>query len=89
MGKNDLSVKVFADYFGVAEDPATGSGNRCLAGYLVKHDYFGSDKIDLRIEQGYEIGRPSLLLLREKDGKGKIDVSVGGRVIMVAKGEFV
>jgi trans-2,3-dihydro-3-hydroxyanthranilate isomerase len=87
--KNDLSVRVFVDYFGVPEDPATGSGNGCLAGYLTKHRYFGSDKIDLRVEQGYEIGRPSLLLLRAKDDKGKIDVSVGGKVIMVAKGEFV
>ena len=41
--QNDLSVRVFVDYFGVPEDPATGSGNGCLAGYLVKHRYFGGD----------------------------------------------
>nr|MDO8134578.1 PhzF family phenazine biosynthesis protein [Candidatus Njordarchaeum guaymaensis] len=87
--KNDLSVRVFVDYYGIPEDPATGSGNGCLAGYLVKHRYFGNDKIDLRVEQGYEIGRPSLLLLRARDDKGRIDVSVGGKVVMVAKGEFV
>ena len=40
---NDISVRVFVDYFGVPEDPATGSGNGCLAGYLVKHRYFGKD----------------------------------------------
>jgi trans-2,3-dihydro-3-hydroxyanthranilate isomerase len=87
--KNDLSVRVFVDYFGIPEDPATGAGNGCLAGYLVKHRYFGSDKIDLRVEQGYEIGRPSLLLLRAKESEGKIEVSVGGKVIMVAKGELI
>ncbi len=32
--KNDLNVRVFADLFGIPEDPATGSGNSCLAGYL-------------------------------------------------------
>ena len=43
-------------------------------------------RIDFWVEQGYEIGRPSLLYLRAEDKKGKIDVSVGGKVIMVAKG---
>jgi trans-2,3-dihydro-3-hydroxyanthranilate isomerase len=38
--ENDLNVRVFVDYFGIPEDPATGSGNGCLAGYLVKHRYF-------------------------------------------------
>ena len=81
----DLNVRVFCDYYGIPEDPATGSGNGCLAGYLVKHRYFGSDEIDFRIEQGYEIGRPSLLFLKAEQNQGRIDVSVGGKVIMVAK----
>jgi trans-2,3-dihydro-3-hydroxyanthranilate isomerase len=87
--ENDLSVRVFADYYGVPEDPATGSANGCLAGYLVKHRYFGEDQIDLRVEQGYEIGRPSLLFLKAMQKEGRIDIHVGGKVIMVAKGEFI
>lgn len=87
--KNNLNVRVFADYYGIPEDPATGSGNGCLAGYLVKHRYFGKEKIDVRVEQGYEIGRPSLLLLKAEDKKGGIDVFVGGNVVMVAKGEII
>lgn len=86
---NDLNVRVFADYYGVVEDPATGSANGCLAGYLIKNRYFGKDRIDLRVEQGYEIGRPSLLFLKAQDKVGQIDVFVGGRVQMVAKGKFV
>lgn len=87
--EDDLSVRVFADYYGVPEDPATGSANGCLAGYLVKHRYFGKDRIDIRVGQGYEIGRPSLLLLRaEQKGEG-IDVFVGGKVIMIARGALV
>jgi trans-2,3-dihydro-3-hydroxyanthranilate isomerase len=85
----NLNVRVFCDYVGIPEDPATGSGNGCLAGYLVKHRYFGNDKIDIRVEQGYEIGRPSLLFLRAENKQGKIDVSVGGKVIMVAKGQLL
>ncbi|MBC2698750.1 MAG: PhzF family phenazine biosynthesis protein [ANME-2 cluster archaeon] len=87
--ENDLNIRVFADYYGVPEDPATGSANGCLAGYLVKYRYFGNDQIDIRVEQGYEIGRSSLLYLRAKDKGEKIDVSVGGKVEMIAKGEFI
>jgi trans-2,3-dihydro-3-hydroxyanthranilate isomerase len=85
---NDLSVRVFADIPGF-EDPATGSGNGCLAAYLVNHQYTGKDKIDIRVEQGYEIGRPSLLLLRAGEKDGHISVSVGGKAFIIAKGELL
>jgi trans-2,3-dihydro-3-hydroxyanthranilate isomerase len=87
--ENHLRVRVFADGLGVPEDPATGSANGCLAGYLVQHEYFGTPDIDIRVEQGYEIGRPSLLMLQAQKEGEDIRVSVGGRVILVAKGEFV
>ncbi len=86
---NDLSVRVFVDCFGVPEDPATGSGNGCLAGYLVKHRYYGTEAIDLRSEQGYEMGRPSLLLLRAEAQREGISVAVGGRAMLVAHGVFI
>jgi len=86
--ENDLNVRVFVDYYGIPEDPATGSGNGCLAGYLVKNRYFGKDQIDIRVEQGYEIARPSLLYLKAENKDGKIDISVGGKVVMVARGEL-
>lgn len=86
--ENDLNVRFFADYFGVPEDPATGSANGCLAGYLVKHRYFRRDQINIRVEQGFEIGRPSLLFLKAEAKTGKIDVHVGGKVVLIAKGEF-
>lgn len=85
---NDLSVRVFVDYYGIPEDPATGSGNGCLAGYLVKHRYFGQDSVDVRCEQGYEIGRPSLLLLRANRQAASINVMVGGKSQTVAQGMF-
>jgi trans-2,3-dihydro-3-hydroxyanthranilate isomerase len=87
--ENDLNVRVFVDYYGIPEDPATGSANGCLAGYLVKHRYFGENQIDIRVEQGYEIGRPSLLYLKAEEKEEEIDVFVGGKSVMVAKGEFV
>ncbi len=87
--KNDLNVRVFADMYGVPEDPATGSGNGCLAGYLSQHRYFGGNKIDVKVEQGYEIKRPSLLLLRAQTKEQRINVQVGGRVIPVANGRLI
>ena len=47
------------------------------------------DSVDIRVEQGIEIGRPSVLhLMAEKTAEG-ISVRVGGRVIMIARGELV
>ena len=88
-GKNDLSVRVFVDYYGIPEDPATGSANGCLAGYLAKHRYFGQNRIDVRVEQGHEIGRPSLLYLKAEEKADAIDVFVGGKTMMVARGKLV
>ncbi|MFH5799403.1 PhzF family phenazine biosynthesis protein [Haladaptatus sp. CMAA 1911] len=86
---NDLHARVFADCAGVPEDPATGSSNGCLAAYLVEHSYFGSDDIEVCVEQGYEMGRPSLLHLHASKEGDDIDVRVGGRVIPVAEGNLL
>lgn len=87
--RNQINARMFDDFHGIAEDPATGSANGCLAAYLVKNRYYESPAIDIKVEQGYEIGRPSLLLLKANEEGGAISVSVGGRVIMVAGGELV
>ena len=87
--ENNIAARLFADYYGVSEDPATGSANGCLAGYLVKHRFYGSRMIDVRVEQGYEIGRPSLLYLKAQEAGKMIEGKVGGKGMMVAKGEFV
>jgi trans-2,3-dihydro-3-hydroxyanthranilate isomerase len=87
--QNDISVRMFADAFGIPEDPATGSGNGCLAGYLVKHLYFGKSSINIKSEQGYEMGRPSLLYLKADEADGKIHISVGGKSVMIARGDFI
>lgn len=86
--ENQLNARMFGEEYGVSEDPATGSANGCLAGYLVKYRYFGRNDVDIRVEQGYEIQRPSLLRLRAAQQGDKIDVNVGGKVFMVARGEL-
>jgi trans-2,3-dihydro-3-hydroxyanthranilate isomerase len=86
---NDLHVRVFVDAFGIPEDPATGSGNGCLAAYLSRHRYFGKSAVIARVEQGFEMGRPSLLHLRAQKEGDAIRVQVGGRVVLVAKGKLL
>ena len=88
-GPGNLSARMFANDLGVPEDPATGSAAGCLAAYLLEHNYLGTDPVDVSVEQGYEIGRPSLLYLRATRDSDEIKVDVGGKVQMVARGELV
>jgi trans-2,3-dihydro-3-hydroxyanthranilate isomerase len=87
--ENQIHARMFAPTFGVPEDPATGSANGCLAAYLVFHRYFDGDSVDVRVEQGYEMNRPSRLYLRAAESGGEIEVHVGGKVFPVARGELL
>jgi predicted PhzF superfamily epimerase YddE/YHI9 len=62
------------------EDPATGSAAAGLGLYL--GDRIGPGSFE--IEQGREMGRPSLILMRCEQGK----VSIGGRCELIFKGEL-
>ena len=44
--------------------------------------------VNFAVEQGYKIGRPSLILAKAVAREGEIDVTIGGRVILVAQGEI-
>lgn len=86
---NQLACRMYGTYFNIEEDPATGSANGCLAAYLARYRYLGGPSIDVKIEQGYEMGRPSLLYLRSTDYGEHVDVNVGGKCVMIARGELV
>ena len=68
----DLSVRVFADFYGIAEDAATGSSNGSLAAYLLRHRVFGASDLEVVAGQGYETGRPSTLALRASHLKNEV-----------------
>jgi trans-2,3-dihydro-3-hydroxyanthranilate isomerase len=80
---------MFAPHYGIAEDPATGSGAGCLVAYTLRHVRPDAAGVDLRIEQGYEMRRPSILAARGRRDDDGMRVAVGGRVVMVAQGQFV
>jgi trans-2,3-dihydro-3-hydroxyanthranilate isomerase len=86
---NDLCARFFFEAHGVREDPATGNGAAFLGAYLLHHRFFPESDLSLRIEQGYEVHRPSLVMLRARMAGGSAEVSVGGQVIPVVQGELV
>lgn len=86
--ENTLNCRMFDDVLGAFEDPATGSANGCLAAYLAQHRYFGEDSVDISVEQGFEIGRKSILYLRSKSDGSAFNIEIGGRVFAVADGSL-
>jgi trans-2,3-dihydro-3-hydroxyanthranilate isomerase len=77
--------RMYAPWQGIAEDPATGSANGPLGAYLVRHGL--SDGTRIVSEQGYEMGRPSLLYVRVGGGRERItSVHVGGRCAIAGGG---
>jgi len=85
---HSLSTRVFVEYLGIPEDPATGSATGCLAAYLLKYDVFGTCKIDISAGQGYEVGRPSELKIKAELKDGVYDINIGGSVTEIAEGEW-
>ena len=86
---NDLCARFFFEAHGVREDPATGNGAAFLGAYLLEHGYFPSAELRLRIEQGHEVGRPSLVRLRARRAGGSREIHVGGKVIPIVRGELL
>lgn len=87
--ENTLNARMLAYDLGVAEDPATGSASGCLVAYLLRYGYFGKKDFAISIEQGYEIGRESILYLSGSEEEGKFNIFVGGAVVPVAKGRLL
>jgi trans-2,3-dihydro-3-hydroxyanthranilate isomerase len=78
--------RMFAPGVGIAEDPATGSAAGPLGSYLVRHGLAHPGQT-IVAEQGFEIGRPSLLHIRVDGSRDKITgVHVGGNVVNVGGG---
>jgi trans-2,3-dihydro-3-hydroxyanthranilate isomerase len=72
---------------GIPEDPATGSAPAAFAGVLTQFKQLRDGDHDLKIEQGYEMGRPSLIELSLSLQDGKLSaVAIGGEAVIVSEG---
>jgi trans-2,3-dihydro-3-hydroxyanthranilate isomerase len=84
---NAFHARMFAPGLGVPEDPATGSAVAALAGIVARDGGFADGTHELRIEQGYEMGRPSLIVLTVASRGGRlIEAVIGGEAIVVTEG---
>lgn len=83
----DVHGRMFAPGLGVPEDPATGSAVAALAGYLVALEKPADGTRKWIVEQGVEMGRPSLIHLEADVADGAISgVRVGGQSVIVTEG---
>ena len=84
---SDAHCRMFAPHLGVTEDPATGSAAGPLACYLTARTPVGDGTRAFRFEQGFEMGRESLLEASVDVSDGVIRaVRVGGSARIVAAG---
>ena len=84
---NSFHARMFAYRLGMSEDPATGSAAAAFAELAARALSLGDGEHRLTIEQGYEMGRPSVmeLLLTMRGGK-LASASIGGPAVVVTEG---
>jgi trans-2,3-dihydro-3-hydroxyanthranilate isomerase len=79
--------RMYAPGGGIPEDPATGSATALLARQLLIADRLGEGTHRFIIEQGYEMRRPSDLILEADVAAGDLTrVRVGGQAVRVSAG---
>jgi len=85
----DIQARMFAPLHGVPEDPATGSANLALAGLLASLRAEMDLTLQLRIAQGVDMGRPSLLEAAAEKRSGRVtEMRIGGRCVAMMRGSL-
>lgn len=84
---SDVRARMFAPAMGIAEDPATGGAAAALAGYLAARSPRQEGTLRWTVEQGFEMGRPSILRVEADVRAGEVaEVRVGGASVLVSEG---
>ncbi len=82
-------ARMFAGAWGVGEDPATGSAVAAFAGIVQAFDHPFDGEHLLIVEQGFEMGRPSLIALGLVMENGVlVSGTIGGSVVLVSSGSL-
>ena len=82
-GGGDLQARMFTSR--LVEDPATGSATAALTALIAQSR---GDDVHLKVAQGVDMGRPSLLLTRGHRERGATKAFVGGRCAAMFEGGF-
>jgi trans-2,3-dihydro-3-hydroxyanthranilate isomerase len=84
---SDFHARMFGGGWGVTEDPATGSAAAAFAGVALLFDRPRDGERRLVIEQGFEMGRPSRIVLSFGVEGGTLrSASIGGSAVIVSSG---
>lgn len=84
-----FAARMFAPHMGIGEDPATGSAAAAFSGIVRHFDKLTDGTHYLRIEQGFDMGRPSMIDLEVDIAAGALKaVRIGGQAVIVSKGEL-
>jgi trans-2,3-dihydro-3-hydroxyanthranilate isomerase len=82
-----VHARMFAPGLGIMEDPATGSAAAAFAGVAALFEQPEDGDHLVVIEQGFEMGRPSIMHLRlQIDGGALVGASLGGSAVLVSQG---
>ena len=86
----DLQARMFhPGSSGLSEDPATGSATAAAAALLADVSGERDGELKLRIGQGVDMNRPSLLLTRVRKANGVVmSAHVGGACVQMMEGTF-
>ncbi len=81
--------RMFAPGMGIGEDPATGSAIAAFAGVIMAFDPPADGQHTITIEQGFEMGRPSLIDLHMTVANGALTAAaIGGHAVIVSEGRL-
>lgn len=88
--ETDFRARMFGPSIGIEEDPATGAAAVAFAAYLALRDASADATLRWTVEQGVEMGRPSLLHLEaERRGGEVVATRVGGAAVRVSEGSML
>jgi len=86
---SQIHSRMFAPGIGIPEDPATGGAVVGLAGYLAARDARTDGTLKWVVEQGFEMGRPSILEAEADKREGKVMITrVGGASVLMTSGHL-
>jgi trans-2,3-dihydro-3-hydroxyanthranilate isomerase len=81
---------MFAPKMGIIEDPATGSAVAAFAGVAATCELPEDGVHQLVIEQGFEMGRPSLIALDlDIQHGGLVAAGIGGSAVRMGEGTLL
>jgi trans-2,3-dihydro-3-hydroxyanthranilate isomerase len=82
----DFHARMFAPALGIGEDPATGAAVAAFAGVLIRFEPAAGER-KVTVEQGYEMGRPSRIMLTMTAEAGRlVRAAIGGDAVVVGEG---